>query len=323
MEIKSDILAQLYELNSEEIAAKENNENGINSYSRYKNNSLIISQNKLFTDNKSIYIRKHTRFAHIPNHSHDFVECCYIINGQLTHRINDKDVFLKEGEIILMNENSSHEILKSEYNDLAINFIIKSEFLRKILIHVSNNDEFCNFIIRNFIHNINSPEYYIFKNLSPDIKNILSLIINHYYSNDSQEKVNLLFAYVLTELFTKNIYESTSNIFDSKYVVLFTRKYIDKNYSSGNLSELSNLLSINYHYLSTCIKREIGFTFKELQQNRRMEIAMNLVCETAIPIKEIGQCVGYENTTFFYKLFKKHFGENPNHYRSRNMGTLT
>lgn len=139
----------------------------------------------------------------------------YIIDGQLTHRINDKDVVLKEGEIILMDENSSHEILKSEYNDLAINFIIKSQFLRKILIHVSNNDEFSNFIIRNYIQSINSPEYYVFKNLTLDIKDILALIINHYYSNDSQEKVNLLFTYVLTELFTKNIYESTNNIFDS------------------------------------------------------------------------------------------------------------
>lgn len=44
---------------------------------------------------------------------------------------------------------------------------------------------------------------------------------------------------------------------------------------------------------------------------------MNLICETTIPIKEIVHFVGYKNTTFFYKLFKKHFGENPNHYRSK------
>ena len=46
-------------------------------------------------------------------------------------------------------------------------------------------------------------------------------------------------------------------------------------------------------------------TFKELLQEKRLNKAKQLLNETDISIVEIISLVGYENLTYFYKIFKE------------------
>lgn len=316
MEINKAILDELYTINDE-----ENQKNTTNLTSDYfiKNNSnFIILKNKLLTTDSAIHLRKHPRFISYPLHSHEYVECTYIISGSVTHIINGQTLVLNKGDFVLFNEKSAHEILACSENDIAMNFITKPAFIKQLLKASSENDDFSQFITRNYI-NSSQKTYFLFKDIPQDIKSILHLIINHYFSNDLQETINVLFIYVLIELFTKHLLSVEHNSpYDTGYLVLYTKKYIEKEYYNGNLETLSNLLSTNYSYLSSCIKKELGFSFKQLQQQKRLEVALRLIEKSTIPIKEVAYMVGYENMTFFYKIFKQQYGSNPNAFRILN-----
>ncbi|HRM89934.1 MAG TPA: helix-turn-helix transcriptional regulator, partial [Thomasclavelia ramosa] len=60
-------------------------------------------------------------------------------------------------------------------------------------------------------------------------------------------------------------------------------------------------------------------TFKQLIQEERLKAAANLLKTTSLPIVEIMQEVGYENITYFYKIFKEKFKITPSIYRNHNL----
>lgn len=319
MEINDTILRQLYAFSDEEKQLSKLSLNE-NYFKDSTNNNLIILRDNLFTSDKSVQLRKHTRFISFPLHSHDYIECSYIISGSVTHILDGNEIVLEEGDMIILNVKSSHEILKCQYNDLAINFIISPSFLKEILTYSSENDKFSNFIIRNYFNKDNNKEYYIFRDINKTLKDVLSLIINHYYNNDSQEKINLLFTYILIDLFTNHIPDIENNTaFCSDYIISRTTLYIEKNYVNGSLFELSEILNVNYSYLSQRIKSEFNYSFKQLIQIKRLEVAMKLIVASDIPIKEIAQLVGYENTSYFYKIFFNFYHETPNFFRKQKL----
>lgn len=90
------------------------------------------------------------------------------------------------------------------------------------------------------------------------------------------------------------------------------RKFIDENYSSAlSLEEVAGRFYVSREYLSRCFKAEVGEGFNEYLVSRRMERAKELICAYRLPLKEVGERVGYVDLTHFHKTFKKHFGITP------------
>ena len=48
---------------------------------------------------------------------------------------------------------------------------------------------------------------------------------------------------------------------------------------------------------------------------RRMEKAAQLLRDTDMPILAVSQSVGYENSSYFYRLFQQRYGTPPKEYR--------
>ena len=88
----------------------------------------VISGSKLLEKGKQIAIRPHTRFVHFPEHTHDYVEFVYMYHGTTTHVIDGTRVFLKEGDLLFMNQHAVQEILPAGKDDIAVNFMILPQF---------------------------------------------------------------------------------------------------------------------------------------------------------------------------------------------------
>jgi AraC-like DNA-binding protein len=50
---------------------------------------------------------------------------------------------------------------------------------------------------------------------------------------------------------------------------------------------------------------------------KRIAHACSLLTETALPLKQISQAVGYDDPFYFSRMFKKMMGVNPTEYRRR------
>ena len=91
--------------------------------------------------------------------------------------------------------------------------------------------------------------------------------------------------------------------------------YIEGHYKEGKLSELAEEMKVNIYWLSREIKKKSGKTYKELLQERKMKQAVYLLTSSALPVTDIIESVGYDNTSYFYRKFKEKYGMSPKEYR--------
>jgi len=96
------------------------------------------------------------------------------------------------------------------------------------------------------------------------------------------------------------------------------KQFIDRGYAQQlTLEEVADRFFLHPVYLSMMFKEKIGETFQDYLRRIRMERAKHLLLTTKYRIDRISAMVGYENTKYFYKVFKKETGFTPADYRQR------
>ncbi len=93
--------------------------------------------------------------------------------------------------------------------------------------------------------------------------------------------------------------------------------YIESHICDASLDELADILGYSLVYTSGLVKKVTGKTFSTLLQEKRCAVSAKLLKETDMPIDEIIYSVGYENESFFRRIFKYQYGESPLKYRKR------
>ena len=81
------------------------------------------------------------------------------------------------------------------------------------------------------------------------------------------------------------------------------------------LSPARRTYGVSLAYVSECVRAQTGKTYKELLQKHRMETAARLLRRSDWNIQQIITYVGYENTSYFYRLFHERYGVSPREYR--------
>ncbi len=94
------------------------------------------------------------------------------------------------------------------------------------------------------------------------------------------------------------------------------RNYIEESlYSDISVKEIALLFNYNEKYIGKLFKAQTGFTVKEYLNRRRLDTAEQLLRNTKLSITEISSKSGFNNVTYFNRLFKKHFNFSPKNYR--------
>jgi two-component system response regulator YesN len=92
--------------------------------------------------------------------------------------------------------------------------------------------------------------------------------------------------------------------------------YIRENHKNNiSLEDVSQHIYISPYYLSHLFKEELGITFVEYLTKVRIEEAKKLLKNSSMSIVAIASEVGYEDASYFSKVFKKMTGLSPNQYR--------
>ena len=91
--------------------------------------------------------------------------------------------------------------------------------------------------------------------------------------------------------------------------------YIESNYREGELSELANMMHYDLYWLSKEIKKLSGKNYTDLVQEKRLKQAAYLLEHTAMSVMAVGLAVGYDNLSYFHRIFQKKYGMTPRKYR--------
>ncbi|MGL4875361.1 MAG: response regulator [Clostridium sp.] len=85
----------------------------------------------------------------------------------------------------------------------------------------------------------------------------------------------------------------------------------DKYYEELSLKVLSNKYNINSSYLGQLFIKEVGMSFSDYLNGVKNEKAKELLLETNMKINDIAKKVGFVDTSYFYRKFKKYYGVSP------------
>lgn len=95
-------------------------------------------------------------------------------------------------------------------------------------------------------------------------------------------------------------------------------EYIDVNLGrSISATELAEMVGISSNYFVKKFSQETGMTIKQYITKRRCEVAADLLTDSRISIQEIAAHVGYEDRTYFARVFKEWSGVSPQKYRAK------
>ena len=128
----------------------------------------------------------------------------------------------------------------------------------------------------------------------------------------------------LKELINKAVYNLNQNSKQADHInavnyslpVRLACEYIEKNFQENiNLNKISNYVSLSKNYFCNIFKKETGITIWDYLIRIRMEEAKRMLLETEQKTYEISERVGYDDPSYFGRLFKKYTGFTPMEFR--------
>ena len=312
------MLEKLSEITAEEQALLDGGGLDLNAYSdRYDG---LVDWKKLLESGRLITVRPNTRFTAFPPHSHNYVEMVYMCSGEQKHIINgETEIILKKGELLLLNQHASHETGLTGMNDIAVNFIVLPSFFDTAIELIGHDNKLSEFIVSGLAGHGHEISYMHFN--VAGVLPVQNLIENLVWSlvssqpnrrNINQVTMGLLFLNLLncTDRLITNAAQSVP-----ERIVVSALREIEENYANASLTQVAARNHVTAAYVSRLVREMTGKTFKELLQEKRIAKSAVLLSTTELPIGDIILTVGYENTSYFYKIFTAVYGMSPKKYR--------
>jgi AraC-like DNA-binding protein len=282
----------------------------------------IVDASKLLEKGKLIQVRPHTRFVHFPKHTHNYIEVIYMCEGKTHHVIDGIDVMLKAGELLFLNQKAVQEIYPASKHDIAINFIILPEFFDHALSMMGDEKNLLRDFVIDCLRSENASSSYIHFKVAGiiPIQNLVeNMIWTIWNRQPNKRSINQITMGLLFLQLMNNIDLMATNTENSRQkLTIDVLKYVEEHYRDGELSQLSQLLHCDMYWLSKEIKKLTGCNYTELVQKKRLSQAAYLLKNTSLSVMDIAMSVGYENMSYFHRIFQKEYGITPRHYRITN-----
>ncbi|MBS6930374.1 MAG: response regulator [Lachnospiraceae bacterium oral taxon 082] len=111
--------------------------------------------------------------------------------------------------------------------------------------------------------------------------------------------------------------QKTDSIVHSQKDVI--KDYIDRNYKKDiSAKDVAGILGYSDVYFSKVFKQLFDDNFINYLTKIRIDRAKLLLKDVSFNIKEVGKSVGYADSNYFTKVFKRSVGMSPSEYRSKH-----
>ncbi|MFR4788892.1 MAG: AraC family transcriptional regulator [Lactobacillus acidophilus] len=269
----------------------------------------------------------------VPYHIHNYVEMMVVLSGSCVIKTANEAITLNENEIIIIGCKTIHKVEPIDDKTIMIKIALKrAAFSLEDLVFLTHS------------HNAQSVSSIVFSLLSSDdshgafnvfrthhdvhVVNKIYNIISEYYCPDDYS--NQIIKLEILELFIRLIriaskdavFQTQKEVQNNNEIDLLTLLlYIERNYKTINLKSMAKYFNFNPNYLSSILREKTGYTFIKLVHLQRINVAAEYLALTNTPVEGISLAVGYENPTYFYKMFKKYMGCSPKEYRQKQIAS--
>ncbi len=276
-----------------------------------------VNSRKLLDAGKLITIRPHTRFLPFPEHTHDYVEMVYMCSGVTRHWVNGKELTLETGDLLFLSQRAVHAVGLAGEEDVAVNFIVLPDFFSQSLSALGEEETpLRRFLVDSLVGGNAGPGYLHFD--VSGVKPIQNLLENLLWALLQESPQRRKMTQMTMTLLFLQLMGNTQTLVTEKQeeaAIFKALQFVETRYRTGSLRELAEALHYDVSWLSREIKRKTGKTYTQLVQEKRLAQAAFLLKNTKRNVDEISRAVGYENVSFFHRLFAQEYGKSPKQYR--------
>lgn len=242
-------------------------------------------------------------------HVHDFFHLAYVRSGNLVFRADEADHPLSEGSMILIPPYMVHGIPQDTHN-----LCIQCE----ILIRIQDPE------LKTLL---DTQKALVLHNVS-HLESLFTYVRMHYRSTDSFSS-SCVDSFLRTILYSFLIHKPNAEDYSGGYVDIshyspMVQRIIShveaKTTEKYDLSGLALSLGLNKSYICTIFRRETGVTISDyINYNRIRKILIMLQYtqyNNDFSIQALAEQYGYENPSYFNRVFKKLTGITPMEFKS-------
>jgi len=254
------------------------------------------------------------------SHWHEHFELIFMISGKLNLNCNANSIDAKTGDLLIINPNDLHNLysLSQKVEYYCIIFDIN------LIQSISNDSTDINYL-RPLIEN-----RLIFNNFSKynnSMYNCARDIFSEYEGSSSvkhfiiKAKIMELMGLVFSNCDYSNINSNIKNNKRSNQKLMQNiLLHLNKNYKEQiTLEGLAEEFNISYHHICHIFKDFTNKSVMAYVTEQRIEKSLHLLETTTLPISEIAALVGYQDSNYYSRVFKKTMNMSPREYIKKSL----
>lgn len=242
-------------------------------------------------------------------HQHSGIEIHYVCKGQCKVSLSSKSYMLDSPSLILIPPKTYHDVVSTNKDTtrIIITFSVEDSKVSGLHDVFSNDTPTIATLNRNNLHSILT-----------QIEHLLDLQGQDKYKND---KLLMLCGSLLLETIPyitdfSNSNEDSHVDRKSEDINFKIDSFLGTNFMHNNAkSRIASDLYVSPRQLQRIIKKNYGMSYRQKLSETRMQIAVDLLCNSDMPIHKISEILGYSCSANFSAFIKRATGKTPSKIR--------
>ena len=243
-------------------------------------------------------------------HSHDCLEIIFITDGKGNVTVDGKTFSVKKGDLIIYNMGVTHYEKSNEKDPMESLFFACDKL------------QITNFPPNNLLPDYCDPVFHTEEMYTYFYKYFMTLITEfkqkeRFYKEICQNVLKTLVMYIF-RLISRTM--DAPSLLDSSLTLEPVLAYIDANYTRKlTLDEIAEQCYMSKYHLSHTFTRVHGVSIGKYILNKKIEESKLMLTESKTSVADIAESLGFDDTSYYCRVFKKSVGITPSAYRRRSV----
>ncbi len=281
----------------------------------YLTKSAELVKNNVSEENPILIHQAHHK-KDLPYHYHNIVQILFLVKGEAVLYLNEKKYIIKDYDFIYINKYDRHKLIP----DLSKSIVYVLEFEPNFIGNSKKYNEIFNFFSsltdESKIISVNTP------NLSQVILNLKDMLFESQYKHEDYKlflEIRLMDILLsIKRYFTikEPLYNKKEEDEYNKNIIKNVLDYVENHYYEKlTLDIISQKAHLSKRQFTRIFKKITGITFVEYLNDIRIKKALQMLrSNNENEIIYVCFETGFNDLSYFYRIFKKYTGLTPKEY---------